>query len=234
MKIRFIFYFIFISKLIAAQQNYFNVISSEITPKNKLFFQQQININQDIISNTTLTLGVTKRFEVGINLFGIDYFRPSKKIINNAYESVGNLYPLALINAQYKWFEKGLISCTSGFQLGSYLYKLEKTPAKYIYTNARIMSKDERINGVVGIVYGNETYLGNGIKWGLQTGIDVNLKYKNFHFVADAIVSDNDISNAVIGFSYFVNKHCPLSFGWQIPFNIYTKPALVLEFTYLP
>lgn len=44
---------------IHAQQNFFNVVSSDITEKNKLFFQQQINMTKDELqSNTTMSRGL--------------------------------------------------------------------------------------------------------------------------------------------------------------------------------
>jgi len=43
-----------------SQQNFINVPSSEATKKHKLFFQQQLNFNELIQSNTTIDYGLGK------------------------------------------------------------------------------------------------------------------------------------------------------------------------------
>lgn len=56
-----------------AQQNFINVPSSEATIKNKVFFQQQLNFNELIQSNSTLDFGLGKGFEVGANILGLNF-----------------------------------------------------------------------------------------------------------------------------------------------------------------
>jgi len=213
-----------------AQQNYFNVVSSEITPKKKVFLQQQINVNKSIVFNSTASVGVAKNFEVGLNLFGVDYLIKGNKLVENYTE----LYPLVLINSQYMWHETKIFAFTSGVQVGGYLNTLQKNAAIFAYSNLKYKSKNERLNSVIGLFFGDKNYVGDGDKLGIQTGFDFTLISNKFHIVADALISNNDISNTVLGFSYFLNKHMPISLGWQIPLNELSKPALVFEFTYIP
>jgi hypothetical protein len=52
-----------------AQQNLFNVPSSEITQPGKVFVQQQFNFGGVGTSNTTIDYGLGNNLEVGINVF---------------------------------------------------------------------------------------------------------------------------------------------------------------------
>lgn len=215
---------------VSAQQNYFNVVSSDITPKKKVFFQQQINMNQSIVFNSTASIGVAKNWEVGINIFNVDFLIRGKKIIENYTE----YSPLVLVNSQYLWHENKRFAFSSGIQLGGFINAFQENPALFAYSNMKYKSKNEKLNGVIGLFYGDKSYVGNGDKFGIQTGLDYSLINHKFHLVADALISNNDISNTVLGCSYFFNKHIPVSLGWQTPLNHLSKPALVFEFTYIP
>jgi len=83
MKNKGIFFFTIISNFVIAQQNFINVPSSEVTIKNKYFFQQQINFNDLIQSNTTLDYGLGKGYEIGLNILGINFDQNRKIIFQN-------------------------------------------------------------------------------------------------------------------------------------------------------
>ena len=84
------------------QQNFFNVPSSNITEKNKIFFQQQINLYEtNIASNSTLCYGLGRDYEIGLNILGVTYDKDKKYFISNSkYEQP--IYPSIGVNAQKK------------------------------------------------------------------------------------------------------------------------------------
>ena len=68
-----------------AQQNFFNVPSSELTEKKKIFIQQQLNLlPSNVSTNTTVCYGLGHKFEVGINLLGLTYDYASQKLVSSA------------------------------------------------------------------------------------------------------------------------------------------------------
>jgi hypothetical protein len=71
----FFFVLVFSATDSFAQLTIFNVSSSEITEKNKLSFQQQFEIQDVINSTTTATYGLGKFWEVGVNVFNVNYER---------------------------------------------------------------------------------------------------------------------------------------------------------------
>ena len=56
-----------------SQQNFINVPSGDVTSCKKVFFQEQLNFNESIQSNTTIDLGIGKGFELGVNILGLDF-----------------------------------------------------------------------------------------------------------------------------------------------------------------
>ncbi len=95
------------------QQNFFNVPSSEITSKNNFFFQQQINVmNEGFQSNSTISYGVGKQYEIGINILDLTYL--NNKILFN--DNTIPYSPLANLNFQKK-IER--LNLSLGTQLGT-------------------------------------------------------------------------------------------------------------------
>ncbi|MBY0436528.1 MAG: hypothetical protein K2U26_20735 [Cyclobacteriaceae bacterium] len=55
------------------QQNLFNVPSSDITPKAKPFFQQQLNLSSGLVQfNSTFSYGLGRGAEIGVNILGLN------------------------------------------------------------------------------------------------------------------------------------------------------------------
>ncbi len=96
-----------ISFKVCAQQNLFNVPSSEITIKKGVFFQQQLNISQIIQSNTNFCYGLGRNFEIGFNVVGLqskDFFR--NIIVNDSLDDEP-LAPLGLLTMQKGYYSRG-------------------------------------------------------------------------------------------------------------------------------
>ena len=84
----------------SAQQNFFNVNTSDITDSAKLFFQEQLNFNSQTSSNATFTWGLGHGFELGFNVFSVNYLNKAGKFLKNDNDYTSSLGPILLINAQ--------------------------------------------------------------------------------------------------------------------------------------
>ncbi len=218
-----------------SQQNFINVPSSEVTKKHKLFFQQQININELIQSNTTLDFGLGKGFEVGANVLGLNFSEKRKSFLNNDTNDVDPYNPLVLING-LKQFEVGQkVSLAVGSQFGFNFRKNRDTyMASLIYAN--VFVHDVLIKGskfVGGAYYNSRHYGGRGDRYGAWVGIELPLINK-IHVMGESIFGDNALSNTSAGIIYYPKPYLPLTFGFQIPNVKRNSYAFVFELTFVP
>jgi hypothetical protein len=83
------------------QQTFFSVPSSDITPKHKILAQQQVDINSEQLRfSTTVDYGLGRNWEVGLNLYNIDYQSQEHTWLRNDTTLQLPYAPLLLINAQ--------------------------------------------------------------------------------------------------------------------------------------
>ena len=217
-----------------AQQNLFNVPSSDITDTGKVFFQQQLNVNGFTTSNTTLTFGFKHQFECGINLFGVNYDNKKGGFVKNDATFSNPVGPTVLFNAQKGFilnhhFKIG-IGTQDGINLTSYGKKVKGVTFDFINF---VYSPIHTLKINAGAYYGNQYFLGDGNKFGGMAGVEWELIGKKFHLMADWIYGTNSFGVAVPGCVWFLTKDISLSFGWQIPNPKSTNPqAFVFEFTY--
>lgn len=199
---------LFYSSFGNAQQNLFNIPSSDITEDGKVFFQQQFNLGKlSGVSNTTLDYGLENNLEIGLNVFNVDMY-PTNELRN----------PFVLANFQ------------KGFEINEY-YKIGFgtqtgiTPPMY-NKDVGIPSFSYLINAVtlehlgnyyLGSYYANHAYAGTGNFFGMMGGIEYPLFEKELHLQGDILTGNNDISVAVLGFVIFLPKDWQLSFGAQLP-----------------
>ncbi len=220
-----------------AQQNLFNVPSGDITEKGHLFFQHQINANDLFQNNSTLSYGLGKKAEIGLNLYGLDVQKKMNKwtLINNQNNYEQPLNPQLLMNFQKAFEISERFHFTLGTQSGFSLTQRQREDQfiYFNYANFIYTSKNERIKFINGIYFGDKTYLGEGNNIGYMGGLEFSVS-KKLKLSADAIYGNNASSVAVIGPCYFITKHFALSAGWQRPFkNSHNSQALVFELTFL-
>ena len=118
MKFYFFLFLFYSFYSLKSQQNFINVPSAEVTKKNKLFFQQQININEIIQSNSTLDFGLDKGFEIGVNVLGLNFSDKQKLFLKNDTSDTDPYNPLIMVNGlkYFKLSQNTGIAC--GAQLG--------------------------------------------------------------------------------------------------------------------
>jgi hypothetical protein len=239
-KIYGIGFFLLLSVTAWGQQNFFNVPSSDITPANKIFVQQQLNfIPNGVQSGTTFCYGLGKNTEMGFNVLGINYDYQQKFVANHSEQPYN---PFFTLNAQKSFqlhedFKLGLGAQAGFTQIGQ--------AGAYLYGNSVYINEHTHTKWVSGLYYSTDNYFGpesrNFIEGGalksigLQLGVEQNIWAERLLFQADFISGRHSLGEVVIGGAYYVSKHWVLSAGIQIPtFNSQSQPASVFELTFVP
>lgn len=207
-----------------AQQNFFNVPSSDITHKNKLFFQQQFNIARTGTSNTTLDYGLGNNLEIGLNLFNVNLYSP---------EAVGN--PNFLANFQKAFVITSDYKISFGTQSGITppVYKSALQLPSFSYVNNAV-DLAQWGKYLLGAYYANSAYAGGKDAIGLMAGVEWPLWQNQLHLMGDLLTGTNNISVAVLGFAVHLPGDWQISLGAQLPApNSHTDYGGVLEITKL-
>ena len=223
--------------LIQAQQNFFNVPSSEITEKNKAFFQQQFNFfSTTSASNTTFSYGIGHHTEIGLNLLGITYDNAQRTFIKSTINEQP-VFPSFGCNAQTRLMETKVDELAIGAQV---LFPTKISDAEcYTYLNNKVSLHHLKL--VTGIYFGNNNYFddktrfSNNIqKVGIQLGVEYQLIKDKLFFQSDFISGKTAMSNLIIGGAYKCSKHAIISTGYQIPNdkNKFAK-GIILELTFI-
>ncbi|MBN8671370.1 MAG: hypothetical protein ACK4EY_00895 [Flavipsychrobacter sp.] len=223
------------------QQNLFNVPSSDITRKNGLFFQQQANLYKGGFQlNTTLSYGLGKQWEIGVNTLGVTYDNGINQFVFD--DTITPYAPIFAFNAQKKFVVNKNFSIGAGFQLG--LNTIDKGGA-YCYVNG-VYNVEKTGTKLIGGIYsstdgmfGSETrnWITSGMLQyvGIQAGVEQNIWKEKLLFQADFISGKHNIGEVVVGGAYCVTQKWVVSAGYQIPtFNSKSVDALVFELTYVP
>ena len=218
-----------------AQLTIFNVSSSDITDTRKISVQQQFEIQDEIESSTTVTYGLGKKWEAGLNLINLDYGVESRHIEKNDTSTVIPFAPLLLANVQKAFELNDILSLGLGAVAGQNLTRAHAGKfVYYTYANASAkLGNQDQYQIVAGTYYGNHRYLSDGPNFGFQTGIDAGLWYKKLHFLADWISGSHGKGRLTVGLEVFLSKRLPLSFGWQRA-NQDGSQGGVVQLTFLP
>ncbi|MFN8116725.1 MAG: hypothetical protein U0W65_11475 [Bacteroidia bacterium] len=236
--LRLIILLLFLSqyKSVLSQQNFINVPSSEVTRKNKLFFQQQINFSEIIQSNTTLDLGLGKGFEIGANVLGLNFSEKNKSFLKNDTNDIDPYNPLVMLNGLKQFELSDKISISSGAQFGLNFRDNKKTTnAALIYSN--FLLKDILIKNsslAIGGYYNSLHYGGRyGNRVGGWIGSEIPIANK-FHIVAESVLGNNALCYSSFGIIYYPKKRIPITVGIQIPNVKSNAYSIVFELTFVP
>jgi hypothetical protein len=235
MKQLLLFLLLITSISVKAQQNFINVPSSEVTTKGKLFFQQQVNFNEFIISNTTLDLGLGKGYEIGFNILGLSYDRKTSHFFENDTSDVEPFNPLVMINGIKQFNINHRLSMAIGAQVGvNFDSDKNKESAGLLYGNVRyhdLFIKESVF--VAGTYYNSVHFGGEGNRVGAWVVGEIPISHK-LHFMAESIIGNNSLSYTSLGFVYYPIKRMPLTFGIQMPNTQKNSYSLVFELTIIP
>jgi len=226
-----------------AQQNIFNVPSSDITLQSKFFFQQQVNFVEDgdMLFNSTLCYGLGNDMEIGINVLGL-FFEPGMKLHTNSDAANPPTYPFYTVNFQKDWklsrsFKAGLGTQT-GLSAGGHF-------GTYNYLNFVTVIPALRVKLIGGLNYGSPNFLGPGDlnpllpgeydPVGYQFGIEQELIHEILYFQGEHISGTHSLGLTALGLGVHVTDHWVLSLGYQISNHSNPAPdSFVVEFTYVP
>lgn len=234
MRIKFFIITLFslVGKETAGQQNLFNIPSGDVTLKNKVFYQHQLNVYRSKLeSKAHFVYGLGKGWDAGVNLVGKGfYFSPEWRALYNSNSAEGALYPILLGTLQKQFVVTKKFRLNLGVQAGPNLTRrLENKRLNYFLYGLGVYHFGEGSRIVTGVYHGNRMYLGTGNTTGIVGGYEIKL-HKRLYLMGDWISGRNDASVAVIGSMYNVAKRVQLCAGWQVPNPGTLKPpGLVLE-----
>lgn len=218
-----IFLFFLNSASVVAQQSLFNVPSVEITEKDKLFFQEQVNLFSTGVSNTTLDYGLGNGLEMGLTLLNFDLYTRRHTWFD----------PILLLNVQQGFHVTEQWKIGIGTQSGSIL-PFSGKQAQFAFFNYWNNAFDLQEWGkyYLGVYHANTVYAGSGTKENLMAGVELPVT-KDIHMLADFIKGNNDISVAVFGLVWYATPHWQLSFGNQVSESSKRIEGAVFEFTFV-
>jgi hypothetical protein len=208
-----------------AQQNFFNVPSSEIVASGEVFFQTQLNavrFGKKFESNNHFCLGLENQMEVGFNVSHIDFhaFDKDKPVgfARNSNNPLHSLNPVALLTLQ-KAFSIGQhfgigVGTQTGVNLGGNLNRDTKL-VTLSYANAYVFAH-ESFRIVAGGHYGNRNYLGKSSALGAWVGFELAM-FPRLSLLGDVMFGKHDFANAVVGFNWYFHPKASLVFGPSFP-----------------
>ena len=228
---------------VKAQQNIFNVPSSDITVQSKLFFQEQLNFIQDgtFLMNSTFSYGLGKEWEIGFNVLGI-YVEPGPELLTNSNAANPPVYPFYTINAQKAWKLSKTFKLAAGTQTG---FSAGFHFGSYNYLNLVTALPQYTLKVITGMNYGTESFLGPGDlnpllptiydPIGYQVGIEKEIIHDKLLLQAEHISGEHSLGLTALGVGYHVTSHWVLSLGYQFSNDKNPSPnSLVFEFTFVP
>jgi hypothetical protein len=221
-----------------AQQNLFNIPSSDITQKGKMFYQHQLNVYANKLeSKAHFVYGLGKGWDVGANLVGKGfYFPPEWRAVYNDNPAQGAVYPILMGTVQKQFNVSKRFDINIGAQIGHNLSnKIENKRVNYFtYALSTYYFDDDRKSRIVGGLYKtNQMFVGNGNTFGALLGYEVKLS-KRFYLMGDWISGRNDAAVGVVGGMYNLTKRIQLCAGLQVPNPNTPKPfGAVLEINLL-
>lgn len=224
---------------INAQQNFFNVPSSDITKKNKVFFQQQINFLKDAFqSNSTFNYGIEKNLEIGFNMLGLSFYKDqSNKYVYYVSKDDVPYFPFIMINAQKRFDCNENFGIGIGFQQG--ISFSNNRLGGYYYANGVYNNEEIGLKYVLGLYAGTTSFLGEGDRLfnnqiGIQTGIEKSIVKEKIVLQTDMISGNHAMGQFVIGGAFYISTKSIFSFGYQVPFiNSLAEKAVVVEFSFI-
>ena len=244
----FLCWLLFICQTGFAQQNLFNVPSSEITAAKKAFFQQQSNLTaEDWQFVSTVSYGLGRKTEIGLNVYGIR-LNPRLRdsvLLTNGNLREGALYPALLLNAQKAFRLTEILQTSLGTQTGLNL-GADKRLLSYNYLNVTAQLEQTQTRLIAGLHTFNKAFVGdrNGSEqtdaannWfaGFHLGVQQSIIRDKLELTADFISGKHELGESAWGLDYHLTKTWVLSAAYQLPNpQSAVQPGVIIGLTYVP
>ena len=237
MKINFVLLIIFCWSNGYGQQNLFNIPSGDITPKKKLFFQQQVNAYspKQYESKSHLVYGLIKNVDIGVNFINLPVtLSKGFPLKQNDNPLNGPLYPALLLTGQGQFKISEHIRINLGFMAGSNITsRMDRIKPLYKLYGITNIKVSEHIRILVGPYYSNNFLVGNKNNFGALFGYEIILS-KKFYLMGDYISRRNASSAAVVGLNYNLTKRIQFCTGFLLATpQKEIKPGIVFELNIL-
>ena len=203
------------------QQNLFNIPAGDLTPKNKFYFQQQVNIltRQDFESKSHLVYGLGKGWEIGVNVINVkmDFRRRAELFAVNDLDRNRPMKPLLQATGQKFFVFNRYLSTSVGTQIGfnPVRYSGESRVTHFTY-NTWMFEPLPHVKFVAGPYLSDRGTVGQGNRLGMLLGVEAPLA-KKWILMADVITGTNANAVSVIGFNYLATKRVQLCLGAMLP-----------------
>lgn len=227
-----------------AQQNLFNVPTSDITEAHKLFYQQQFNLTSDLVQlNTTFSYGLGKNMEAGINVIGLNLNTHSSGpvFITNGNPGQTPLYPFYTFNFQKAFQLSRVFKLAAGTQTG---FSIGANFGSYVYANLVTILPTTKTKIITGLYWGSDSFLGpedrsflipTGSSLGTQIGLEQPIFKDRVFLIAENISGQHSLGETSLGAAWLFTRHWVWSMAYQFPNSQrHSTKALVLELTYVP
>lgn len=224
-----------LADLCLGQQNLFNIPSGDITPKNKFFYQHQLNFYSvsDFESKSHLVYGLGKGWDVGLNLVDVPIHIVDEKstVGFNDYKGRKPLYPLLMVTAQKQFALNEHLFVNLGTQIGPNLTtRLQnKRVAHFTYSTIRWQPFNRGFL-IAGPYYSNHVFTGGPQHtFGWMVGYEIPIT-KNFALMGDLISGQHKKSVSTVGAVYNIGQRTQLCVAALIPYpNEILPDGLVIE-----
>ncbi len=209
-----------------AQQSLFNVPSVETTEKHKFFFQEQLDLFSNGISNTTIDYGLGEGWEAGLTIPGVNLYHTDPKQND----------PSLLVNVQKGFYVSENWKVGIGTQTGSTLagQGTSSRLASYNYVNNAFDLQDWG-KYYLGIYSANKAITGTSANTNVLAGLEIPFTH-DVHLMADYTGGKSDIGASVVGIVWYASKAWQFSLGGQFSNTDSSHHHLqgaIVEFTFV-
>jgi hypothetical protein len=227
-----------------AQQNLFNVPTSDIAGTHKLFYQQQLNFTQSFVQfNTTFSYGLGKNIEVGVNIIGLNVNTQdtSPFFLTNGNAASPPLYPFYTFNFQKAFQLNDIFKVAVGTQTG---WSVGMHFGSYVYSNVVTIVPGIKTKLITGLYWGSNSFLGpedrsfllpTGSSVGTQIGLEHPILNDRVFLIAENISGRHTLGETSLGAAWEFSDHWVWSMAYQFPNpSANSSSAVVMELTYVP
>lgn len=197
-----------------SQQNLFNIPSGDITPKNKVFYQHQLNFYsiEAFESKSHVVIGLGKGWDGGVNLVDLPLRLGAAPVLSFNDDSQRKpLYPLVMFTLQKQVTLGANLKLNVGTQAGPNISPNTWNKKIAVFNYALFKTKLlKRINLVAGPYHTDDTFVGRDQHHiGFMIGYEAPIS-KKLSLMGDMISGNHKKSQTTVGALYTLSKRTQL------------------------